>query len=72
MKQTLAERVRERRLYLDLSVQELAKRARVSASYIYAIEAGSRGSHIDKIARIAQALEVKLIDIWPYETFSER
>lgn len=67
MKATLGQRVKERRLMLGLSVQELAKRARVSASYIYAIEAGVRGSHVDKIARIAQALNTNLLEIWPPE-----
>ncbi|MHB1627706.1 MAG: helix-turn-helix transcriptional regulator [Bacilli bacterium] len=65
MKATLGGRIRERRLMLGLSVKELAKRARVSASYIYAIESGERGSHIDKLARIAQALETSLVELWP-------
>lgn len=66
MKRTLGARVRERRLALGITVQELALRAGVSASYVYAIEAGERGSHIDKIIRIAQALEAPLSDIWPF------
>jgi len=65
MKRTLGERVKERRLALGMTVQELARRAEVSVSYVYAIEAGERGSHIDKILRIAQALEVPLQDLWP-------
>ena len=65
MRKNLGERVRERRLMKGMSVQELAQRARVSASYIYAIEAGARGSHIDKLTRIAQALETSLLDLWP-------
>lgn len=67
MKETLGQRVKERRLSLGLTVQELAGRARVSASYIYAIEAGVRGSHVDKLARIAKALETTLLDLWPAE-----
>lgn len=65
MKSTLAQRVKQRRLEYGLSVQELARKAKVSASYIYAIESGARGSHIDKITRIAQALEVPLTALWP-------
>ncbi len=65
MKQTLGERVKERRQLLGLTVQELAKRAQVSASYIYAIEAGERGSHIDKLTRIAHALDTNIIELWP-------
>jgi len=52
---------------LGLTVKELAKRAKVSASYIYAIESGERGSHIDKLARIAQVLETSLVELWPLD-----
>ncbi len=65
MKETLGERVRQKRVSLGLTVQELADRAEVSASYIYAIEAGVRGSRIEKLTRIAKALEMSLLDIWP-------
>ena len=65
MKETLGERVRQKRVSLGLTVQELADRAEVSASYIYAIEAGVRGSRIEKLTRIAKALEMSLMDIWP-------
>ena len=65
MKETLGHRVRELRLQNGLSVQELARMAKVSASYIYAIEAGSRGSHVDKLTRIAQILGTNLTDLWP-------
>jgi len=67
MKTTLGERIKERRLMLGLTVKELAKRAKVSASYIYAIESGERGSHIDKLARIAQVLETSLVELWPLD-----
>lgn len=63
MKETLGQRVKDRRLELGLTVQELAQRAGVSASYIYAIEVGARGSHVDKLVRIAEALGVSLLDI---------
>ena len=65
MKRMLGERVKSRRLSLGLSVQDLASRAQVSASYIYAIEAGERGSHIDKLTRIALALGTDLMELWP-------
>jgi len=68
MKRTLGDRVKEQRVLQGISVQQLARRANVSASYIYAIESGERGSHIDKITRIARALDVPLIEIWPYDT----
>ncbi len=65
MKETLGARVRERRLKLGMSVQELAKKAEVSASYIYAIESGVRGSHIEKLTRIAHSLETTVTELWP-------
>ncbi len=65
MKETLGERVREKRISLGFTVQELATRAQVSASYIYAIEAGVRGSRIEKLTRIAKALDISLLEIWP-------
>jgi len=68
MKSTLAERVKEHRLSSGLSVQELARQAKVSASYIYAIESGARGSHIDKITRIAQVFQVPVTELWPAES----
>ncbi|PWI57241.1 helix-turn-helix transcriptional regulator [Sulfoacidibacillus thermotolerans] len=67
MKEALGARVRERRLKLGMSVQELAKKAEVSASYIYAIESGVRGSQIEKLTRIARALETTVIDLWSNE-----
>ena len=65
MKKTLGQRVHELRMKKGLSVQELARMAEVSASYIYAIEAGARGSHIDKLTRIARILDTNLTDLWP-------
>jgi transcriptional regulator with XRE-family HTH domain len=64
MKSMLGERVRKRRLALGLSVQEVARRANVSASYIYAIEAGVRGSQIAKLARVAEALDIDLAALY--------
>lgn len=46
-----------------VSVQDLAQRAQVSVSYIYAIEAGHRGSRFDPLARIASVLEIDLTDL---------
>lgn len=57
-------RIREARTKRGMSVKELAAKASVSVSYIYSIEAGVRGSHIDKLTRIAHALDLRLTDIW--------
>ena len=67
MSNSLGERVRQKRLSLNLTVQELAQKADVSASYIYAIESGQLGSRIEKLSKIAKALETSLPDIWPYD-----
>ncbi len=64
-RQDLAVRVRDARLKSGLSVKELALKASVSASYIYAIESGARGTHIDKLSRIAKALGITLQELWP-------
>lgn len=59
----IGDQIRAAREWHYLTVQELANKAKVSASYIYAIEAGMRGSHIDKLYRICKQLELKLDDI---------
>jgi len=60
----LAERVRQYRLEQKLSVRELAIRAEVSVSYVYAIEAGERGNNLLKLGKIARALGVSLSRLW--------
>ncbi len=63
-RQELGKRVRSERIRAGLSVKELAENAEVSASYIYAIESGTRGTHIEKLNRIASALGMTLQDLW--------
>ncbi|MBX5437039.1 MAG: helix-turn-helix transcriptional regulator [Alicyclobacillaceae bacterium] len=60
----LAGRVRHYRSAQKLTVRELARRAGVSVSYIYAIEAGVRGHNIVKLERVAAALGVPLSALW--------
>jgi transcriptional regulator with XRE-family HTH domain len=60
----LSARVREYRLKNKMSVRDLAKRAGVSPSYIYAIEAGNRGANIVKLQQIAKALGIPLSTLW--------
>ena len=64
----LGTRLRCIRLDKHLTVRELAQRAEVSVSYIYAIEAGARGRNIRTLQRIATALGVSLTDLWPQGT----
>ncbi|MCL6631191.1 MAG: helix-turn-helix domain-containing protein [Alicyclobacillus herbarius] len=56
--------VKKLRLERQLTVRQLAKRAGVSVSYVYAVESGKRGSNLSKLERIAQALEVPLTALW--------
>lgn len=60
----LAQRLRYYRKLRGLSVRELAEKAGVSVSYIYAIESGARGSNASKLGLIAEALGVSLSDLW--------
>ncbi|WAH37872.1 helix-turn-helix domain-containing protein [Alicyclobacillus dauci] len=60
----LAQRLKYYRKLRRMSVRDLAKLAHVSISYIYAIEAGARGSNATKLGQIAEALGVQLSDLW--------
>ncbi|MBX6396153.1 MAG: helix-turn-helix transcriptional regulator [Alicyclobacillaceae bacterium] len=59
-KQGIGERLKELRLQRGMTVRELAEKAGVSQSYVYAVEAGTRGSRVDKLMRIARALDVDI------------
>jgi len=56
----LGDVVRKRRLALDLSQEELARRAGVHRTYLSDIERGARNITITVLARLADALEVKV------------
>jgi transcriptional regulator with XRE-family HTH domain len=56
----LGDVVRERRLALNLSQEELAGRAGVHRTYLSDIERGARNITVTVLARIAEALEVKV------------
>ncbi|HHY67723.1 MAG TPA: helix-turn-helix transcriptional regulator [Alicyclobacillus sp.] len=58
IRETISRRVRELRLQKGMSVEELARAAGVSASYVYAVEAGTRGSRGEELYRVAKALGV--------------
>ncbi len=65
MMESLREKMKQRRLLLQRSVADVAREAGVSVSYIYAIEAGTRGSSIKKLARIARVLGLQSTELWP-------
>jgi len=56
----LGDVVRKRRLALELSQGELADRAGVHRTYLSDIERGSRNVTVTVLARIAEALELKV------------
>lgn len=60
----LGSRVKTHRLNKQWSVRELARRAGVSVSYVYAVESGQRGHNIVKLERIADALGVPVSALW--------
>lgn len=60
----LAQRLKQLRYEKQLSVRELAHKAGVSASYIYAIESGARGRNLPKLEQIAKALDISIGELW--------
>lgn len=56
-------RVRERRLELALSQEELAERADLHRTYISSLEQGRRNVAIRNIIRLAEALDIDPADL---------
>lgn len=66
---TIGMQLKKLRKQTGLTVKELAARAGVSQSYIYAIESGTRGAQATKLPIIASALGVPVADlynVWGY------
>ena len=57
--------VRERRVSLGLSQEELADRAGLHRTYVGSIERGERNPSLLNIARLARALKVNPSDLMP-------
>ena len=57
------DRVRARRLELNLSQETLALRSGVNRSYIGSLEAGERNPSLENICRLAKALKVDAADL---------
>ena len=51
-------RVRERRLELKLSQEELAERAELHRTYISSLEQGRRNVAVHNVVRLAEALDI--------------
>ena len=53
----IGERVRKRRIYLHLSQEQLAEKAKISVNTVSRIECGQAAMSIDKFVRILRALK---------------
>ncbi len=60
----LSRTLKKHRLEKRLSVRSLAEMSGVSVSYIYAIEAGARGTNLAKLEQISTALGISLSELW--------
>lgn len=59
----MGQRVRERRLELGLTQQELADLCGLHRSYIGEIEIGRRNPTLRSIVKLARALQVDVVDL---------
>src|SRR5438067_12909381 len=50
--------------------EELSERARISVSFLSMIERGERSPHLETLAKIADALEVRVVDLFSPEESS--
>lgn len=64
--------VRTRRKRLGISQEELAERSDLHRTYISDVERGSRNVSLENIARIAQALELSIAELFPSEAAFEK
>jgi DNA-binding XRE family transcriptional regulator len=62
-RQALGERIRRLRKRAGLTQAELAKRARIGRITVVRIENGQMYARVETLRRIAQALDVKLVDL---------
>ena len=60
---TIAKNIREYRLRLSLSQEELAENANIHRTYIGSVERGERNISIDNIERIALALGIEITEL---------
>ncbi len=50
-----------------MTQEELSERARISVSFLSMIERGERSPHLETLAKIALALEVRLADLFLHD-----
>jgi len=58
-----AHRLRERRLGLGLSQEELADRAGLHRTYVGSVERSERNISVDSMERLAEALELDVVEL---------
>lgn len=63
VRKKLGDHLRERRLALGLSQEELAERADLHRTYVGSVERGERNVSLENIVRLADALELKASDL---------
>jgi transcriptional regulator with XRE-family HTH domain len=63
--QALGRRIRDARLYADLTQEELAHRAEIDRSTIQRIEGGQNDAKFSHLLRVARALNVPARDLLP-------
>jgi transcriptional regulator with XRE-family HTH domain len=61
--QILGETIRDQRIKMDLSQENLAEKANLTRNYIGQIERAEKRIHLETLARIAKALKVRVRDL---------
>jgi transcriptional regulator with XRE-family HTH domain len=54
-----------------MTQEDLSERARISVSFLSMIERGERSPHLDTLAALAEALEVRVADLFADEQDSD-
>lgn len=65
LRQTIAERIRARRMAVGVSQEALGEKANIHRTYIGAVERGEKNVTVVTLAKIAHALHCKLSDLLP-------
>ncbi|MFD9427362.1 MULTISPECIES: helix-turn-helix domain-containing protein [unclassified Streptomyces] len=64
-RRTLGDRIRDRRIWCNLTQEQLAHRAGISRDTVQRIEGGQNDARISHLWRIARILECSLADLVP-------
>ena len=56
--------LRVSRVGARMTQEDLSERARISVSFLSMIERGERSPHLETLAAIAEALEVRMVDLF--------